>query len=87
MASYCNISAKWINIDSDDSEYDSGPELVQPPSPMLTININSFEWLGPIDNINPLALENTDSIEFLDSVIQDISRLFMILKPHYCIGA
>jgi hypothetical protein len=25
-----------------------------------------------MDNINPLALENTDSIEFLDLVIQDI---------------
>jgi hypothetical protein len=34
-----------------------------------------------------LALENADSIEFLDSVMQDISRLFVIPKPHYCISA
>jgi hypothetical protein len=87
MASYRDTGAEWINIDSDDSEYDSGPELVQPPSPMLTANIDGFEWLGPMDDIDPLALENADSIEFLDSVIQDISRLFVIPKPHHCIGA
>ena len=87
MASYRDTGAKQININSDDSEYDSGPELVQPPSPMLTANVDGFEWLGPIDDINPLALENTDSIEFLDSVIQDISRLFVILKPYYYISA
>ena len=28
MANYCDISAKWINIDSNDSEYDSSPELI-----------------------------------------------------------
>jgi hypothetical protein len=41
MASYCDTSAELI--DSDDSEYDSGPELVQPPSPMLTTNVDGFE--------------------------------------------
>ena len=87
MASYCDTSAKWINIDSDDSKYDSGPELVQPPSPVLTANINGFEWLGPMDDIDPLALENADSIKFLDLVIQDISRLFVTLKPYHYIGA
>jgi hypothetical protein len=40
-----------------------------------------------LDNINPLAIENTNSVEFLDEVIQDISRLFMILKPYHCISA
>ena len=69
MASYYDIGAKWININSNDSEYNSGLELVQPPSLMLTANINGFEWLGPIDNIDPLALENADSIKFLDLVI------------------
>jgi hypothetical protein len=54
---------------------------------MLTANIDGFEWLGPIDDIDPLALENTDSIKFLDSIIQDISRLFVIPKPHYYISA
>jgi hypothetical protein len=54
---------------------------------MLTANVDGFEWLGPMDNIDPLALENADSIEFLDSVIQDISRLFVIPKPHYYISA
>jgi hypothetical protein len=28
MANYCDIGAEWINIDSDDSEYDSGLELI-----------------------------------------------------------
>ena len=87
MASYCDTSAKWINIDSNDSKYNSGLELVQPPSPVLTANINGFEWLGPMDDIDPLAVENTNTIEFLDSVIEDISRLFVTLKPYYCIGA
>jgi len=54
---------------------------------MLTANVDGFKWLGPMDNINPLALENTNSIEFLDLVIQDISRLFVILKPYYYISA
>lgn len=88
MASYRDTGAEWINIDSDDSEYESGPELVEPPSPELTANVNGdFEWLGPLDNINPLAVENTNSVEFLDEVIQDISRLFVIPKPYHCIGA
>jgi hypothetical protein len=54
---------------------------------MLTTNIDGFEWLGPMDNINPLAVENTNTIEFLDLVIEDISRLFVTLKPYYYIGA
>jgi hypothetical protein len=54
---------------------------------MLTANVDGFEWLGPMDDINPLALKNADSIKFLDLVIQDISRIFVILKPHYYIGA
>ena len=86
MASYRDTGAEWINIDSDDSEYDSGPELVQPPSLMLTANIDGFEQLGPIDDIDLLAVENTNTTEFLDSVIEDISRLFVTLKPYYCIG-
>jgi hypothetical protein len=87
MASYRDTGAEWINIDSDDSEYDSGPELVQPPSPVLTANIDGFEWLGPMDDIDPLAVENTNTIEFLDSVIEDISRLFVTPKPYHYIGA
>jgi hypothetical protein len=88
MASYRDTNAEWINIDSDDSEYKSGPELVKPSSPKLTANVDGdFELLGPLDNINPLAIENTNSVEFLDEVIQDISRLFMILKPYRCISA
>jgi hypothetical protein len=54
---------------------------------MLTANIDGFEWLGPMDNINPLAVENTNTIEFLDSVIEDISRLFVTPKPYHCISA
>jgi hypothetical protein len=54
---------------------------------MLTANIDGFEWLGPIDDIDPLAVENTNTIEFLDSVIEDISRLFVTPKPYHCIGA
>jgi hypothetical protein len=54
---------------------------------VLTANINGFKWLGPIDNINPLAVENTNTIEFLDSVIKDISRLFVTPKPYHYIGA
>ena len=54
---------------------------------MLTANINGFEWLGPMDDIDPLAVENTNTIEFLDSVIEDISRLFVTLKPYHYIGA
>ena len=88
MASYYDTGAKQINIDSNNSKYESGPKLVKPPSPKLTANVNGdFEWLGPLDNINPLAIENTNSVEFLDKVIQDISRLFVILKPYYYIGA
>ena len=87
MASYRDTGAEQINIDSDDSEYDSGPELVQPPSPMLIANIDGFEQLGPIDDIDPLAVENTNTTEFLDSVIEDISRLFMTPKPYHYISA
>jgi len=54
---------------------------------VLTANINGFEWLGPMDDIDPLAVENTNTIEFLDSVIEDISRLFVTLKPYHYIGA
>ena len=56
MASYRDTGAEWIDINSDDSEYESGPELVQPPSPILTANNNGFEWLGPKDNIDPLVI-------------------------------
>ena len=88
IASYRDIDTKQINIDSDDSKYESGPELVEPPSPELTANVDSdFEWLRPLNNINPLAIENTNSVEFLDEVIQDISRLFMIPKPYHYISA
>jgi hypothetical protein len=87
MANYCDTGAKWINIDSDDSEYDSGPELIQPLSLVLAADDAGFEWLGPEDNINPLAVEYTNTVEFLDTVIQDISRLFVIPKPYHCIGA
>jgi hypothetical protein len=87
MANYCDTGAEWINIDSDDSEYDSGPELIQPLSPVLAANDAGFEWLGPEDNIDPLAIEYTNTVEFLDTVIQDISRLFVIPKPYHCIGA
>jgi hypothetical protein len=54
---------------------------------MLTANIDGFEWLGPIDNIDPLAIKNTNTIEFLDLVIEDISRLFMTPKPYHYISA
>ena len=88
MASYCDTSTKQININSNNSKYKSGPELVEPPSPKLTTNVNSdFEWLSPLDNINPLAVKNTNSIKFLDKLIQDISRLFIIPKPYYYISA
>ena len=88
IASYRDIDTKQINIDSDDSKYESGPELIEPPSPKLTANVDGdFKWLRPLDNINPLAIENTNSIEFLDEVIQDISRLFMIPKPYHYISA
>ena len=36
MVTYRDMDAKWININSDDSDYDSGPDLVEPPS--LTIS-------------------------------------------------
>jgi hypothetical protein len=51
---------------------------------MLTANIDGFEWL---DNIDPLAIKNTNTIEFLDLVIEDISRLFMTPKPYHYISA
>ena len=87
MASYRDTGVEQINIDFDDSEYDSGLELVQPPSPILTANIDGFEWLGLINDIDPLAVENTNITEFLDLVIEDISRLFMTLKLYHCISA
>ena len=87
MANYCDTGAKQINIDSDDSKYDSGPELIQPLSPVLAADDTGFEWLGLEDNINPLAIEYTNTVEFLDTIIQDISRLFVILKPYYYISA
>ena len=87
MANYCNTGAEQINIDSDDSEYDSGLELIQPLSPILAANDAGFEWLGLKNNINPLAIKYTNIIEFLDIVIQDISCLFVILKLYYYISA
>jgi hypothetical protein len=36
MATYRDTDAEWINIDSDDSDYDSGPDLVEPPSPTIS---------------------------------------------------
>ena len=87
MANYRDINAKWININSDDSKYNSGLELIQPLSPVLAVNDAGFKWLGPEDNIDPLAVEYTNTVEFLDTVIQDISRLFVIPKPYHCIGA
>ena len=87
MANYRDTGAKWINIDSNDSEYDSGLELIQPLSPILAANNAGFEWLGPEDNIDPLAVKYTNTVEFLDTIIQDISRLFVILKPYHYISA
>ena len=87
MANYRDIGAEWINIDSDDSKYDSSPELIQPLSPILAANDAGFKWLGPEDNIDPLAVKYTNTVEFLDTIIQDISRLFVILKPYYYISA
>jgi hypothetical protein len=87
IANYRDTGAKWININSNDSEYDSGPELIQPLSLILAADNASFKWLGPEDNINPLAIEYTNTIEFLDTIIQDISRLFVILKPYHYISA
>jgi hypothetical protein len=69
MANYRDTSAKWINIDSNDSKYNSGLELIQPLSPILAANDAGFEWLGLEDNINPLAIEYTNIIEFLDTII------------------
>ena len=87
MASYRDTGVEQINIDFDDSEYDSGPELVQPPSPMLTTNVDGFEQLGPLDVIKHLAIGDHNSVEFLDSVIDDIGRLFVIPKPYHYISA
>jgi hypothetical protein len=74
-------------INSNDSKYDSSLELIQPLSPILAANNAGFKWLGSEDNINPLAIKYTNTIEFLDTIIQDISRLFIILKPYYYISA
>jgi hypothetical protein len=69
MANYRDTGAKWININSNDSKYDSSPELIQPLSPILAANDAGFEWLGPEDNINPLAIKYTNTMEFLDTII------------------
>jgi hypothetical protein len=87
MANYYNTSAKWININSNNSKYNSGLELIQPLSPILAANDAGFKWLGPEDNINPLAIKYTNTMEFLDTIIQDISRLFVIPKPCHYISA
>jgi hypothetical protein len=87
MANYCNTGAKWININSNDSKYNSSPELIQPLSPILATNDAGFKWLGPKDNINPLAVEYTNTIEFLNTIIQNIGRLFVIQKPYHYISA
>jgi hypothetical protein len=69
MANYRDISAKWININSNNFKYNSGLELIQPLSPILAANNTGFKWLGLEDNINPLAIEYTNTIEFLDIII------------------
>jgi hypothetical protein len=87
IANYRNISTKWININSNDFKYDSGLELIQPLFFILAANNAGFKWLGLKDNINPLAIKYTNTIEFLDTIIQDISRIFIILKPYHYISA
>ena len=69
MANYYDISTKWINIDSNNSKYNSGLELIQPLSLILAANNAGFKWLGLEDNINPLAIKYTNTIEFLDIII------------------
>jgi hypothetical protein len=52
MATYRDMDAEWINIDSNDSDYDSSPDLVEPPSPIISpINElpNEFEIVKPFD--------------------------------------
>ena len=87
MANYRDISVKWININSNNSKYNSSLELIQPLSLIFAANDAGFKWLGPEDNINLLVIKYTNTIEFLDTIIQDISRLFVILKPYYYISA
>ena len=69
MVNYCDTRIEQIDIDSDDSEYEFNLELVQPPSLILTANIDGFESLSSIDDIDLLTVENINFIEFLNSVI------------------
>jgi hypothetical protein len=36
MAIYRDTDTEWINIDSDDSDYNSGLDLVKPPSSTIS---------------------------------------------------
>jgi hypothetical protein len=84
MAAYYDIEAEWIYInDSDDSDYESGPDLFEPVSPTLSAadeSSNEFEIVEPVD----IAVSQTIKE---DAIILDIRRLFINSKPKYCNGA
>jgi hypothetical protein len=88
MDTYREIESEWIYIDdSDDSEYESGPDLFEPISPTLPAAdessdelSNEFEVIEPVDIAVSMTIEE-------DAIIPDIRRLFINSKPKHCNGA
>jgi hypothetical protein len=85
MDTYRETESEWIYInDSNDSEYESGPDLFEPISPTLPVTdessdelSNEFEVIKPVDIAVSMTIEE-------DVIIPDIRRLFINSKPkHY----
>ena len=81
---YYKIESKWIYInDSNDSEYESGPDLYEPISPTLPATnelsnelSNDFEVIKPVNIVVLITIKE-------DAIILDIRRLFINSKPKY----
>ena len=83
MATYRDTDAEQINIDSDDSDYNSGPDLVEPPSPTISpINESPDEF----EIVEPFDIKVSQTTEE-DAIIPDIRRLFIISRPKHCNSA
>ena len=88
MDTYCETESEQIYIDdSDDSEYESSPDLFELISPTLPIAdessdelSNEFEVIKLDDITVSMTIEE-------DVIIPDIRRLFINSKPKYYNGA
>jgi hypothetical protein len=87
MDTYREIESEWIYINnSNNFEYESGPDLFKPISlTLLAANKSSNELSNKFEVIEPVDIVVLMTIEE-DAIILDIQCLFINSKPKHCNG-